>query len=272
MLEQNIKYSRLVAEYLKNSLFQSKFTAEIIADIELSLKDKNTNFISSIVEKNPAILMIRITDLKGSIMVSALGGDASIGNFFADFESNHKTVFSSGITFISTGVSSDQTKLLLITSPIILEQNTVNFVDMIVDLDYYKKNLEKALPKKDDLNDRNIIILDDTGKIVFTVNEPWPTANNSNNYFSDNELFTQAQKDNLFVFENKKIPHINHKVIGASSTVDNYGWIVISATSVNEIFKPLYDVQATLWLGLLTALLFSVALVTFILRKINIIY
>lgn len=136
------------------------------------------------------------------------------------------------------------------------------------DMDILKAKLEKVMPENEK---QTFLLYDKSGRLVFTLNKPIPNEEEKL-LFNNLPIMAKDHKAKISIIENQKLPNSDKTYLGAIAPVANYGWTVVNLISTEEIFTPLYKTQAVTWLILLSALLFALSLISYVLRKIKMVY
>ena len=119
-----------------------------------------------------------------------------------------------------------------------------------------------------------IILLDQDGKIAFRLYQPIAETKDLDS-IAANQYVQAAIQGQESVFEYEEFPGMpKDTYIGAVTPIGTTSphWVVVSMQSTKDIFSPLISLQNSMWIILVSALVFSILLITFILRKIRIIY
>ncbi|OGF99401.1 hypothetical protein A2Y99_04420 [Candidatus Gottesmanbacteria bacterium RBG_13_37_7] len=161
----------------------------------------------------------------------------------------------------------NQSYVIPLVQPIIKDNKVEGIVVVSFLVDQLKKRIEETLSS----TDKTTIVLDSEGNIVFTANQPLPD-DDAKKLLANSDCYTAAKTGNLHLIDNKHLPLLQKNVIGASSPVNHLGWVVISIDPIDEVFAPLMKVQNVIWLILFSAVVFALAIISFFLRKVKIIY
>lgn len=267
-LEQNIQYAKLSGELLKNLIAGEKFTATLVSgNTVISDKKATQKMLQNISGGNAAIIRISATDLQNLPVYTYPENNSADSSSFVQL---HREAYTGKTTITHT--SDDNPDYLLMSTPVTNQNTVTGYIDMVVNLNYYKKILERTLQEDAGRTGKNIYFFDEKGKLRFSLNSPLRESSETAAVsLSESECYRTSRSGQTYVFENDLLTPLSpHRLIGACTPVESSGWTVVSATRIDDIYKPIYSIQTTIWLGLLAALLFSLSLTSFILRKINI--
>ena len=193
--------------------------------------------------------------------------DVSDRPYFRETISSGKPVISEAIIGRISGKN-----VVTMTSPVFENNKLVAVIASSVDLDKLKKNLETLLPEKDD-KDNQIILIDQSGKVIMSLNKDFPKEN-ENIDLSTSSSIKQALENKTVIIDSEKLPTSDKLMIGAAVPINGntIDWTIISVTSVDNIYLPIIKAQSFIWLLLLASILFALSIISYLLRKIKIIY
>lgn len=276
-LDSSINQAKLVANTVDESLRLGITASAIIANsptVKAALTSKPTMLegtIKTIVANLPEISAIDIANPSGKTIVYApdLNPEYTQQVSLADRD-YFQEVLATKKAAVSDPLKSKfrNIETIVMASPVIEEGQIKAVVASAFDVEVLKKKMEKVLS----VDKKNIVLLyDKNGRLVFILNKPLPTEEEKT-VFNNSPFLANKDRNTINIIENQKLPSSDKLYSGASVPVEGFGWTVVSLASVDDIFAPLYKVQAVTWLILLTAFLFALSISSFALRKIKISY
>jgi len=160
-------------------------------------------------------------------------------------------------------------KVILVASPVIVDGKLQQIAVVSIDVQKLKLFFENTLASKD----RQVVIIDNEGNIVFILNQPLPE--DSKKGILKNNLHLQiAHTGSKSTIDNEKLPFSDKNVLGYAfpAKINGSNWTVISTNTVEEAYLPIVKAQSFLWILILLSIIFAFTLISFFLRKIKIIY
>jgi hypothetical protein len=279
VLSENLNYTRLVGENIKDFIVREEVATKIISepsfyDTLMKNKEGATLILENILAKTPELYNITIADTNGMILATTLdipkeqlpSYNMQDRDYFQEIIKTRQTATSA----LLVGKVTNE-KLVISASPVIRNNELVAVVTTSVEVEKLKNKIENLLSKSKYASKYQIILLDNTGQIVFISNQSLPNEV-ERSVPINSEFYKRAKQGETYFMENVYFPIINKKVMGTSISVNSYGWVVISVVPIEEIFAPLVKIQSIIWLIIGSAILFSVAVSSYLIRKIKIVY
>ncbi len=279
ILEKNTSEAKFIAEIIKNELNYAQNLSLILAH--------NTNFhkyllnnretahktLKNITDTSKEINAIVITDpigrpISASFEITPDEEQTTLTDrdYFQEMLKKKDVVVSPQIL----GRFS-QKNIVIAAAPIIANNEVVAAVLTSYEIESLKKKIEDNLPPNN--NDRLIFVIEKNGRLSFQVNKPF--YKDSDRVFLNDKFYINPplERGKIALIDNQSLPpYLTEKAMGASVPVDKFGWVVISVEPTNVIFAPLFKIQSATWLIIFFALIFSVAVSSFFLKKIKIVY
>jgi len=275
VFEQNISEAKQTSEYIRSSLNYGLTVSSILAvdthfyKILTSEPETASLTLKNIVKNAPNIDNIVVVDSTGKPIIASLALTAEqqeITNFdrpyFQQVLRTKKAAISNPLTDRLTNK-----QLVILSAPIIAGDEVVALVNTSFDLEYIKNNLEKTLPN----NSKSTIVLDSDNQVSLYLNKPNPVEGEKSLYV-DSPLVAKIKADKVVLIDNQTIPLLDKSVLGAGVLVDDLDWTVISVQPAETIFAPIFRAESAVWLILFASLLFTLAVVSFFLRKVRVIF
>lgn len=276
-LKANITQVKLVAMFIDNSLtgglrIGNNLAHDILLQQALA-KDKEVSrgIIKNIITDAPEIASIGVFNRQGELVVNTLDltseqEKATITDreYYQEVLKTKKKVISSPLLGRYSGK-----QIIVMSIPIIKNDEVVNLINVSYKLDYLKNQIEKIIPAS---NHQNIIVLDKNKQIIFLSNQTI-LAESNRSILADASFIKETQAGKTVVIENQPIPLLNNKrVIGAGVPITDFGWVVLSVEPIENVFAPFFKVQSVVWLIIFVALVFSISVISYFLRKVKIVY
>jgi len=276
VIEQNLNQAKMIASFLHSGFVYAQETAKVLTNDKHLQKllgsDINTSrqVIKNLVDQASEIDNIAITDNFGTPIVSTTDlSDLQLKNItFADREyfqqalKSKKTAFSSPLVGKLTG-----NYILTVAAPILSGNEVAYVVVLAIDINRLKEKIDQFLPED---KDKFIYILDSNRQIVWLNNQPLPVEKEKS-LMADLPSIKKAQTEKMVVIENQLLPFSNDKsMMGGAVSINNSGWVVASVEPVDHIFSPILKLQSVVWLILISAMIFSVSILSYFLRKVKI--
>lgn len=278
ILQENINNAQLISLYINESFKKGLTLSSIIAadtffhDNLLQNKQAVKNGLVNFRSKTEDFDGISIFDVNGKIISTTLDitdqqvqeVDISDRDYFAEAVNDKKMVVGNPIVGRFTG-----NLVVPLAAPLLID----NKVEAVVVTSLVVENLKQKVESNLYLNSDKIVALFDGNKqLVFTLHKPFPEEKvkglmTDDTVFAKNLLYGKPQ-----IIENQIIPLSEKPVSGALVALAEYPWAVLSVESTESIFSPLFKLQSIIWLIIFFALLFSVAAVTYFIRKVRIVY
>lgn len=277
VLSENITQSRLIAAYVKDAFEQGLNDAKILA-AEPFISNLTGNpvegrkILSEIIKNQPQIYAVNVLDAKGTLVTSTLtlspdqtGISAVDREYFQQAVKTKRPVVSAPTLGLIT-----KHNLIVMAAPVIKNGEATGVVTTSYDLDHLKQGIEKIMNNNEK---GTVVLLDNKGKIIFTTNKPYSADDQNQSFLVGEDFVKEALNGKISTIENKPIPSLGPMpFIGASVPVADLGWVAVSLEPVNNIFAPLFSLQKIVWMIILSALIFALALISYFLRKIKIVY
>ncbi len=275
VFQENLAAAKLTSTIIQESFSKASSAAVMLADnpdfvIKLTKnKQEAKSYLKNIIENNPEYSSILVFDKEGKIITGSLDITDEQENTvnISDWE-YFKTVITTKKAFIGTPIIGRFKKAFVIpvVQPIIKNDE----VEKLIVVSYRVSDLKERIKKSINNHNKTVIILDAKGEIVFVTNKDL-LDEKTTSLLKDSDCFYEAQKGNDHLIDNKYLPFLDQRVIGASTPIINYNWVVISIVPINYVFIQLTKVQNVIWLILFAAIVFALSLISYFIRKIRII-
>lgn len=277
ILQQNYSTAQLSASIIRESFKTGINLGSILAsdtDFLTALesdKGKAKEKLKNIQDKISELEEILIFDKNGKIITTTLDVspqqkeevNISDRTYFQEVVKTKESVIGNPVMSRFTGK-----KIVPITSPILKEGKVENIVVISYKIEYLQDKIEKTIFEN---GKKKIMLLDADEEIVFITGNDFLSDQNKL-LLKNNPLIKQIKKEELVFIDGQKIPVLEENEIGVGTTVNSSGWIVLSVESAKDIFLPLFKTQRFFWLIISSAMIFAVAVLSFFLRKVKIVF
>ena len=281
ILEQNLSNSRLLGNYLTNSINHSIGIAKSLSDPEIfgildntnpSDKSRMKSIFKTIQENQHEVDSVSLFSPGGALIESSYEYPVSKSNSnIAD-----RDYFQKAITTKKPAVSTaifgklSGNYIVAVASPIVINNQIEGVILVNINLENIKRNFEAAYSSTDP---RRTLIIDKDGNIVLELYHGM-FSDDQKSILKDNTHITQALKGESSVIDNEKLPISGKTMLGFTVPVEVNGdyWTIMSIDSAEDIYLPIIRIQSFLWLLILISVVFVLTVVSYFLRKIKIIY
>jgi C4-dicarboxylate-specific signal transduction histidine kinase len=223
--------------------------------------------LKKIVSDFPEIHNIIILNTEGEPVISDFDltpdqkrENASDRPYFQKVLQTKKTVVSEPLEGRITGAN-----LVILSSPVIINDKITAIINISYNLDNLKQNIEKTLTQN---VPQSIFVLDSNKKVVFMPNKPLPDDKEKEAFLP---LSLVPEMGKTVSIDNQKMPLFQGIAIGASYTLSDTGWTILSVQPISEAFAPLFIIQNSIWIIIIVSFLFALLVISYFLRKAKII-
>jgi hypothetical protein len=158
---------------------------------------------------------------------------------------------------------------IIVATPIIKDETVTGTVNASIQLEYLKSLLEHT-NQQNLSEDKNIMLLDNKGHVVFTLFKPFEPPTRGAD-LSNLDIVKEVQKGRSLTGENITFLQSDKKMLAAITPVGNTTWSVLSVEPENDIYAPLFQTQNRMWIVVLVSFVFSFSVITFYLRRIRVV-
>lgn len=276
VLDNSINQAKLVANTVEDSFNIGVAVANIVATNPI-VKSKLTSdpatiksALAIVTENISGLSGIHIVDLSGNTL--AFSRDLtpeqkkiSIADrtYFQDVLETKKSVIADPLVGRFRNIAS-----VFMATPMMDDGKVTAVVSTGYELEVLKNKLEEILSADDK---RDILLYDKAGRLAFILYKPLPNEEEKA-IFNNLPFLKNGERNNIKIIENQKLPNSDKLYMGASVPVNDFGWTVVNLVSTDDVLAPLYKVQGITWLVFLSALLFALSLISYIMRKIKMVY
>lgn len=282
VIEQNLTQARLLAENINTSVDHAMNISRILADNEIftflnqsgNLEDKTRlkQTLKTITGNIPPITNIALFDENGNYIESSLANDSSSNANISDrlYFQKAKDSGNAQIEGPLTGrLSGDN--IIIFASPIFIDNQFKGVVSVTISLNQLTDMLSRLLSPEQN----HVLVINNKGEIVLDFNNANHDLVTNKDEFLTNEYVRNAFNDKQSIIDNDKIPGIGSGLLlGSVIPVDGdtLNWLIISVDDSNLVFQPIIRTQTFIWLLILVAVVSSLAVLSYFLRKTKIIY
>ena len=282
VIEENISIARLLSVGIDKSFRTTQAISKLLSESSINQimqqaevidnKDRFKDLLTVFQENIPGLRTISVFDTTGKIIATSMDLTDEQKNitisdrpYFQKTLITHEQVRSGTLT----GRFSSE-RIVAFASPLV-ENNTVqNIAIATYNLNRLKQQMEAIIGD----TKKPILLIDQDGHVAFRLFQP---INDEEKFYSiaTNQHVQNALQGQESVFEFETFPDMPEGTyIGFAAPIGTNAphWVVVSMQSTKDIFSPLISLQNSMWIILLSALVFSFLLISFILRKIRIIY
>lgn len=283
VIDENITTARLIATNINQSFQIGESTAVMVADQSINQVSQDTQplrntdelqeFVKGIQNKGSDLKEVGFFDLAGNIIATSvvLTPEREKANI-ADRAYFQETIRTkkpsrSGVVF---GKLTGQ--YIIAHAAPVLQEGVVRAVTVSTfDVVQLKTKLESTLTNKN----RVIILVDSEKHVAFRLFEPLEQIEKLQSITGNPHVQVASQGiETLFDFESFPAISATERFIGVTAPMGNQipHWVVVSMQPLSQIYAPLLQLQSSMWIILGSALIFSFALVSYVIRKIRVIY
>lgn len=281
VLEQNLSNAKILSEYISKTISHSRGIASTLSQKEFfetlekigleSDKNKLKKVFKIIQQNQPELDSVSLFDPEGNLIESSFDYDPSKAAVnIGDRDYFMKTVSSKKITVSDPliGRLSDK-NIIMVTSPIIIENKLEALALIGVNLQQLKNNFETAVKTKN----QRVFIIGQQGEIIMELNKPH-IEDQIKNMLKENVHVLVALKGNESIIDNEKLPISNKSLLGYTVPVegDDFHWAILSVSNTEEVYLPIIKAQSFLWVIILGSIVFVLSVISFLLKRIKIIY
>lgn len=277
VLENTINQGRLISQTVEESFKLGTHISTIVATNPgfKSLIEKDPSIVEStlrtITDNIPEISGINISNTSGkSIFMSReISKEQKDQTSLADRNYFQKVIETQkpAISGILTNKFRD-TQGIVMAAPIIDKGKVTAVVGSFYEMEALKAKMDSVLP----LDDKYTVLLyDQDGRLALILHKALPN-DAEKTVFNNLPFLAKYDSHKVNIVENEKLPNSTKTYLGAMLPVDGYGWTVVNLISQDDVFAPIYKVQKITWLIILSALIFALSLISYVLRKIKMVY
>ena len=281
LIQENMSTAKIMADYVNFYLYSGLNTSNILAadpvytalqsSKYLDEPDKLKELLVSIKAELPALDSVSLFDPSGKLIATSLDIlPDRIESSISDRDYYKKLIESKKPVFSNPVIGKFSEKYITVTaSPVLIDNTIVGIFLSTINLEYLKKTMETQFAR----TDKNIILIDGNGEIVFQINKEIPADSQKKLLKNDSRLI-KALSEKQTVIDNEILPVSNKPLIGAIASVNGgqFGWSVLSYNYALDIFGPIIKTQNFIWVLILVSLLVSLSVISYFLRKIKIVY
>lgn len=272
VIEENVKTTRLLSLSIDHAFRTTQAMASFFTERNISQTFPNQVLFSVIAEKMPVLDSFSLFDRDGTIIATSMDITAEQQKITVIDEPYFKKALNTRQA-VSSGVHNGKYydhRVVNFLSPIVVDNEVQSVVSATYNLERLKSLLEAVIGD----TAKPIILLDHEGTIAFRLYQPIAETKDLDS-IATNQYVQAAIQGQESVFEYEEFPGMpKDTYIGTATPIGTTSphWVVVSMQSTKDIFAPLISLQNSMWIILVSAFVFSFLLISFILRKIRIIY